>query len=325
MTNVRDPAVDVLTTNDPARLVHRHKVAVSWGAVFAGGVGAAAFALILLTLGTGLGLTTLSPWSSATSNAKAFGIAAVVWVCVTSILTSGLGGYLAGRLRSRWLDVSADEMHFRDTAHGFLSWAVATLVTAAILTSAASGIARVGAQTAAAATAAGGAVTMTAMQRGNADAATNTWPLGYFVDSLFRTPADSARGPAGAAATADAASAAPTASAPGGNDVPRAETARIFLNSAAVGAPLSAEDTDYVSQLVARQTGLATSAAQARVVTTYTRLLQKMNALNAAAQAAADHARKVAIGASLWLFVSLLMGAFSASLMATHGGRERQL
>lgn len=311
MNNTRDPADYTLATKDPALLVRQHEAAVSWGAVFAGGVGAAAFALILLTLGTGLGLTSISPWSSGASNAKAFGFGAVVWVCVTSILTSGLGGYLAGRLRSRWLAVDADEIHFRDTAHGFLSWAVATLVTAAILTSAVSGTVRAGAQTAATTAAAGGSVTMGTMQRGNAEAATNTWPLGYFVDSLFRMPAGSSL-------------AAPTTVA-GGNEMPRAETARIFLNSAAMGDQLSPEDTAYLSQLVAQHTGLTPEAAQARVVTTYTRLLQKMTALEAAAKNAANEARKVTIGASLWLFVSLLMGAFSASLMATHGGRVRQL
>lgn len=311
MNNTRDPADFTLATKDSALLVRQHEAAVSWGAVFAGGVGAAAFALILLTLGTGLGLTAISPWSSGPSNAKAFGFAAVVWICVTSLLTSGLGGYLAGRLRSRWLAVDADEIHFRDTAHGFLSWAVATLFTAAVLTSAVSGIARVGAQAAAASAAAGGSVTMRTMQRGNAEATTNMWPLGYFVDSLFRMPAGS--------------SVAAPATAIGGNEMAHAETARIFLNSAATGDQLSPEDTAYLSQLVAQRTGLTPEAAQARVVTTYTRLLQKMTALDAAAKNAANEARKVTIGASLWLFVSLLMGAFSASLMATHGGRVRQL
>ncbi|WP_240975313.1 hypothetical protein [Paraburkholderia aromaticivorans] len=309
MNTTRDPADYTLAAKDPALLVRQHEAAVSWGAVFAGGVGAAAFALILLTLGTGLGLTSISPWSSGPSNAKAFGFAAVVWVCVTSILTSGLGGYLAGRLRSRWLAVGLDEIHFRDTAHGFLSWAVATLFTAAVLTSAVSGIVRAGAQTGATTVAAGGSVTVGTMQRGNAEAATNTWPLGYFVDSLFRMPAGSSLG----AATTE-----------GRIEAARAETARIFLNSAATGDQMSPEDTAYVTLLVAQRTGLTPEAAHARVVTTYTRLLQKMTALDAAAKDAANKARKVTIGASLWLFVSLLMGAFSASLMATHGGRVRQ-
>ena len=297
-------------TSEYATVAHRAEGAFSWSAVLAGGAGAAAFALILLTLGTGLGLTSLSPWSSGTENAKAFGFAAVIWVCVTSILTSGLGGYLAGRLRHRWIDVDPDEMHFRDTAHGFLSWSIATLFTAAVLTSAVSGIARTGAQAVAAATSAGGSATMAMMQRGN-PAALNTWPLGYFVDSLYRLPAG--------------ASASSSASPSGSNDPLRVETARILLNSAATGAALSTEDTVYLAQLIAQRTGLPPDAAQARVTTTYTRLLQKINALDDAAKNAAEQARRVAIGASLWLFVSLLMGAFSASLMATYGGRVRQL
>ncbi|HZZ02750.1 hypothetical protein [Paraburkholderia sp.] len=311
MNHTNDPADRTLAANDPALFVHQHGGAVSWGAVLAGGVGAAAFALILLTLGTGLGLTSISPWSTGASNAKAFGFAAVAWVCVTSILTSGLGGYLAGRLRRRWLAVDADEIHFRDTAHGFLSWAVATLFTAAILSSAVSGIVRVGAQAAATTGAEGSSVTMGTMQRGNAVAGMNSWPLGYFVDSLFRMPAGL---PLAALATTT-----------GSSEPARVETARIFLNSAATGDQLSPEDTSYLSQLVAQRTGLAPNAAQARVTTTYTRLLQKITALDAAAKNAADKARKVTIGASLWLFISLLLGAFSASLTATYGGRVREV
>jgi hypothetical protein len=306
MNYAKNPADPTLAARDPGLLAHQHEGAVSWGAVFAGGVGAAAFALILLTLGTGLGLTSISPWSSSALNAKAFGFAAVIWVCVTSILTSGLGGYLTGRLRRRWLAVDVDEVHFRDTAHGFLSWAVATLFTAALLTSTVSGIVRASAQMVAASSS---SVTMGTVQRGNADAEMNTWPLGYFVDSLFRIPAGSQ----------------PAATATGNNETPRAETARIFLNSAATGNQLSPEDTTYLGQLVAQRTGLAPETARARVVTTYTRLLQKITALDVAAKNAADKARKITIGTSLWLFISLLMGAFSASLMATHGGRVRQV
>lgn len=293
--------------DDTASIVRTLEPAISWSAIFAGGIGAAAFALILLTLGTGLGLTSLSPWSPPSSNAKAFGFAAIVWVCVTSALTSGLGGYLAGRLRNRWTAADVDEIHFRDTAHGFLSWAVATLVTAAVLTSAASGIVKAGAQAVDAAVTNGATVSVTA-QRGNAQAAGNVWPLGYLMDSLFRLPSGSSS----------------AAVSPASNET-RAEATRIFLNSAATGDQLSTNDTLYLSQLVARHTGLSQQAAQARVLTTYETLVQKNAALESAVKSATEKARRIAIGASLWLFVSLLMGAFSASLMATYGGRTRQL
>ncbi|MGN5476734.1 hypothetical protein ACTMU2_06250 [Cupriavidus basilensis] len=154
------------------------------GAILAGGVAAAAFSLILLMLGSGLGLSAISPWAPAGESAARFGVAAVVWICVTQIFASGLGGYLAGRLRKRWVAVHGDETHFRDTAHGFLSWASATLVMAIFVSSAASGLFHATAQVASAG-ATGGAMD-TLKDRGNASAALDSWPMGYLVDGLFR-------------------------------------------------------------------------------------------------------------------------------------------
>lgn len=310
--NEIDPENDSLVQ---ARLgaVSRHAGAVSWAAVFAGGVGAAAFSLILLTLGTGLGLASISPWRSSGASAKAFGIASIVWVCVTQIMASGLGGYLAGRLRSRWPYADADEVYFRDTAHGFLSWSIATLATAAVLASAIPALLSTGGRVAGP----GGAETnvMTkatlALERGNADAMLNTWPVGYFVDSLFRQPASAMQATQGTQRTPD--------------HVAKVEAARIFLNSAASGNPLSSDDAAYMSRLIAQQTGLAEPDALARVNTTYGRLQDKINALDTAEKQAADVARKASVFASLWLFIALLMGAFSASLMAIYGGRLRDL
>lgn len=67
--------------------------------------------------------------------AAAIGVSTIVWLTLTQLLASAMGGYLAGRLRTRWLDLHTDEVYFRDTAHGFLAWAVASLATAAKLTS----------------------------------------------------------------------------------------------------------------------------------------------------------------------------------------------
>ncbi len=108
--------------------------AVSWPAIFAGATGAAALSLILLVLGMGLGLAAASPWVSSARDTGPFGAAAVVWICFTQVIASGMGGYLAGRLRTRWTDAPRDEVYFRDTVHGFLAWAVAALATAALLT-----------------------------------------------------------------------------------------------------------------------------------------------------------------------------------------------
>jgi hypothetical protein len=108
--------------------------AVSWPAIFAGAAGAAALSLILLVLGMGLGLAAASPWVSGTPDAGPFGAAAVIWICFTQVIASGMGGYIAGRLRTRWTDAPSDEVYFRDTVHGFLAWAVASLATAVLLT-----------------------------------------------------------------------------------------------------------------------------------------------------------------------------------------------
>ena len=109
---------------------------MSWGAVLGGAFVAAALALILLLLGSGLGLTVVSPWANEGASAKTLGIAAIVWMIATHLASSAMGGYLAGRLRTKWVDVRTDEVFFRDTAHGLVAWAVGIILTAAFLTSA---------------------------------------------------------------------------------------------------------------------------------------------------------------------------------------------
>jgi hypothetical protein len=146
-------------------------------------------------------------------------------------------------------------------------------------------------------------------RRGDADAALKLWPMGYFVDALFRQPINGG----------------PSTNNADGNRPPRDEVARIFINTLASGDSLSQDDARYTGQLVARYTGLAQDVAQAKVSATYISLQQKVASLDAAAKEAADRARKAAATAALWLFVGLLMGAFSSSLFATVGGRQRDL
>ncbi|MEO8028503.1 MAG: hypothetical protein ABI823_18625, partial [Bryobacteraceae bacterium] len=110
---------------------------VSWGAVMGGAFVAAAFCFILLALGAGFGLSVVSPWSGARASAAAVGTAAIVWLILSEVIASGLGGYLTGRLRTKWAQVHTHEVYFRDTANGFLSWAVALVVSVTLLGSAA--------------------------------------------------------------------------------------------------------------------------------------------------------------------------------------------
>src|SRR3989344_4371421 len=157
---------------------------VSWGAIFAGAAAAAALSLILVLLGFGLGFSAVSPWANEGMSAKGLGISTIVWLAVTQIVASGAGGYIAGRLRVKWAYMHGDEVYFRDTAHGFLAWCVATLVTATLVAGSVSSIVSGGVQ--AGAQVAGGAATAMTAAAGTAAANTDSDQYGYYIDSLFR-------------------------------------------------------------------------------------------------------------------------------------------
>jgi len=106
--------------------------AMSWSAVTAGTVAAIALTLTLLTLGSAFGLASLSPWPGAGARPETFTIGAGLWLVVTQWLSAAVGGYLAGRLRVRWHGLHTDEVFFRDTAHGLLAWATATVIMAIV-------------------------------------------------------------------------------------------------------------------------------------------------------------------------------------------------
>lgn len=293
--------------------------AVSWGAIVAGAAAAASLSLILLILGTGLGLSSVSPWDQRGIEASTFSTSTIVWLTVTQLLASAMGGYLAGRLRSKWIDVERDEIYFRDTAHGFLAWAVASLVTAGLLTSVVGSILSGGMQagTAAAGTTlrAGSAMVAHGMhgaRRAN-DVGANAMP--YFIDILFRRDAAAMD-----ATPTDGLTATHRGARYRGSEL--GEVTRIF-QQAAKGGALPAADLRQVGQLVALNTGISQQEAEARVSETYGRLQTAMQDAETAVKQAADQARKASAYAALWLFVSLLAGAFVASLAATIGGRSR--
>src|SRR5215831_11826374 len=108
---------------------------VSWAAIIAGAFAMAAASLILLALGSGLGLASVSPWYNSGPSATTFGVWAAIWLVVVQWISAALGGYVTGRLRTKWVGVHTDEVYFRDTAHGFLAWAVAAVIIAAALSS----------------------------------------------------------------------------------------------------------------------------------------------------------------------------------------------
>ncbi len=268
-------------------------MAVSWNAVFAGAAAAAALSLILLILGTGLGLSSVSPWSSAGISATTFGVSTILWITITQVVASGMGGYLAGRLGSGWFTVKRDEVYFRDTAHGFLAWALATLLTAALLTSVVGsiigGTAKISAAT----------VTNEVSTTKLADAATS-----YFLDALFRGTT--------------------TAASDKSKSELMVEVDHIFHN-ALPSDSISVADAQYIAELITQRTGLSQAAAEKRVMDTFDRLKTKSLELQTNAKAAANKARKASAYAALWLFISLLMGAFAASYFATYGAKRRDI
>jgi hypothetical protein len=261
--------------------------AVSWGAILAGGVAAAAVTLVLLAFGIGVGFSVVSPWTDQGVSGTTFHVGAGIFLIVVAMLSSTVGGYLAGRLRVRWAGVHQDEVYFRDTAHGLLSWAFATVLSATVL---------------------GGAVTHIlagasagALPAGAAAAANNAnGPTDVYVDRLLRTDAS----PAGA----------PGAPQTGGGAVvqTRGELTRILAPGLRKGTDISAPDRAYAAKVVAMRTGLSQADAEKRV-----------NDTIADAKKAADDARKAAAKLSLWLAASMLAGALASILAATEGGLLR--
>lgn len=286
------PPADRPATKSPLNPLQASPLSgISWGAILAGAAGAAALSLMLLILGTGLGLSVISPWSHEGIGAQGITATTIAWVTFTQLLAAGLGGYLAGRLRGQWLDLQTDEIYFRDTAHGFLAWAIASLASAALLGAAIASIV-------------GGSVQAGA---GVAKAAAEMAPMNYVVESLFRQPPNTPP----AVSTAD-------------RGAVTSEVTSIFMNTVHSGA-LQSEDQRYVGRLVAQRTGLGEPQAEERVRDAYLRAQAALRDTETHAREVADKARKASAYAALWLFIALLSGAFTASLAATFGGRQRDL
>jgi len=266
-------ATDYATANYSATKMEASTSGVSWAAVAGGAFASAALSLILLALGTGAGLSSLSPWSNTGASPSAVGVGALLWLAVIEVISGTIGGYVAGRLRTKWVNVHSHEVYFRDTAHGFLVWAVALVMTAAFLTSAAT--AMVGAENRA--------------PNGTRSEGVAVDANRYFIDSLYRSSETVAVN----------------------DDAVRAETALIFAH-ALRERELSAEDKNYLAEKVAARTGLSRPQAETRVAEVFER-----------DQQAANVARKAVAHSLYWLFVALLLGAFSASFAATLGGKQR--
>lgn len=277
--------------------------AVSWGAILGGAVVSAAVSLMLLTAGAGLGFTSVSPWSNAGVTAATFGIAALVWLAVVHLVAAGAGGYLAGRLRTKRVGLHTDEVAFRDTAHGFMTWAVSAIVSVMLIASTASaiigGTARIGAS---AVSGVGSALSGAAGQAAGRIDLSGLDPSAYLTDTLFR---------------AERPAPAPTDMAPA-----RAEVGRIIAMSLRNG-DMAPADRTYVANVISAQTGISQPDAEKRVDDAIAKAKETAAKAEQAARETADAARKAAASFALASFIAMLIGALASSYGATLGGRAR--
>ena len=262
---------------------------VEWGAVFAGGAMAAGLSFVLLTFGSAVGMSLTSPWQYSGASTKTIASLAVFWTLAQQIGAFLVGGYIAGRMRSRWAEANPDEVEFRDGLHGGLVWAVGVIIGAMVLLSTAGSVARTGAEIAG--------------RAASAVAATSD-PLSYKIDTLLR-PAQAAPQAAPAAA----------GSATYTNADFRAEMLRTMAKSIAAGN-LAANDRTYLATAIAQRTGIAQPEAERRVDDAFAQA-------NLAAKLAADTARRSAILAGLVTAASLLISLAAAWWAGIRGGHHR--
>jgi hypothetical protein len=265
MTDTTIVAVDA--TSD------RPITAVSWAAIVAGAVVAAAVSVLLLALGSGFGLASVSPWAGGASPVT-FTVMTAIWLIIMQWIASGIGGYLTGRLRTRWIGTHEHEVFFRDTAHGFLSWALATVLTAALFSSAAILAAGAGAHAAA------------------ATAAEPQAAVAYDVDTLFRS--------------------AHPDTTPGAADV-HAQAERILAFGIATGG-LPSADRVYLDQMIVTETSVSPLEADQRIGLVTDREQAAVAQAKDSADKARKAAAAFAIFTGLSMLIGALIACVAAAL-----------
>jgi hypothetical protein len=264
---------------------------IEWGAVLAGALTAAALSFVLLTFGAAIGLSVVSPWPSSGVSARAFSALAVFWTVAQQIGAFLAGGYVAGRMRARFAELSADEVEFRDGMHGALVWSLGIVIGAALLLATAGATARVATD---------------AVAKVASSASMNADPLAYYTDTLLR-PGPARPSTAGAPQT-------PARVEPVSPET-KAELTRIVSRSIANGS-LADTDKAYLASVVSQRTGLPQAEAEKRVTDIYTEA-------NRAVRDAANKARRAAVIGGLITGVSLLVSLAAAWWAAQRGGHHR--
>ena len=186
----------------------------------------------------------MSPWGNSGVSITTFKIGTGLYFIVMAMISSAIGGYLAGRLRTKWTGVHTEEVYFRDTAHGFLAWAFASVLGAILLASPAT-------------TLLGGAAS--GATQAVASSSKSSGPMDGYVDTLLRSDTPAAQNAAN-----------PTDS--------RGELARLFTTSFQNGSDLNPADRTYVAKVVAARTGLSQADAEKRVTEVTTQVKSDLDA-----------------------------------------------
>ena len=276
---------------------------LSWSGIIAGAFTATAVTFIFIALGSGIGLSLASPFSSSPS-AGTLTVLGAVWLVFAQAIGFATGGYVAGRLRREPMPVHTGETNFRDAASGLVVWAIGVVLTSLLLVGAAGKAGSAAATTA----------TVGAAAAGVAGASSQSSSIDYFTDTLLRSNPQAPSAAGGAAAGGASGGAAATAAAPDDRAM-HAQVGRILITAVAADN-IAPDDRTYLAQIVSARTGMSMEDAQKRVD-------DVVNRARASVTQAAETARKAGAYLSFWTFMSLLFGAACATLGGMLGGDLR--
>ena len=246
--------------------------AISWSAVFAGAFAALGLSIVLVVLGSAFGFGAMSPFAGDGLSAATIGTVTIIWLILTQIFASVAGGYIAGRMRVRW-SIHNDEVYFRDTVHGFLTWAVATAAMFAI-----AGL--VAASGAAAAT----AVTTAAIT------SEESAPSTLITDRLYRSPG----------ANPDLLASA------------RLEADRLVVRALADEESITPADRNWLEADVAEWTGVNAEAAESRVDAAFAEIDVAREEAREAVDTARAASVTLAIATALAMMIGAFVAAAAA-------------
>ncbi len=226
MANAAPTVAPTLAASPPAGVAVPAPSYVDWPAIIAGAILASALSFVLLTFGSAVGLSMVSPEPGEGVSLRWVTIAGGVWFVWVAVSSFAAGGYLAGRMRRRAADATADETETRDGAHGVLVWATGALVGAVLAASGVGGLV-------------GGAASTAGALAGPAAEVVER-ETDYYSGLILRGSPDGA---------------APEA---------RAEVSAILGRGLARGE-IEAADRDYLATLAANATGADPAEARAQV------------------------------------------------------------